>query len=173
MCIQDDTKLIQYGGMGVMQSTWLTTFYLSWSVTLIHGSTLKKSTPNSPLSWNVPTIPLICLHQLKQLVINLLKVALCLPINGGIPVTFATPSTAEISLTSSAGGWVYNTDWTRKRSHTTVHRDVLLSSNVRYERRIGYSFEIKNVSWSYFGYIFKLLKSNDKFFKNIRLFWTH
>jgi hypothetical protein len=32
------------------------------------------------------------------------------------------------------------------RNGRNSHRDVLLPSNVRYERRIGYSFEIQNVS---------------------------
>jgi hypothetical protein len=34
-----------------------------------------------------------------------------------------------------------------------LHKDVFLPSNFRFERRIGYSFEIQNASWLYFGYI--------------------
>jgi hypothetical protein len=53
-------------------------------------------------------------------------------------------------ISDVTGGCVYTTEWTRKRAHTNPHRDVLLPSNVRYERRIGYSLEIQNVVWSYF-----------------------
>jgi hypothetical protein len=37
---------------------------------------------------------------------------------------------------------------------------VDLPSHFRYERRIDNVFEIQNVSWSYFGYIFQIYNPN-------------
>jgi hypothetical protein len=58
---------------------------------------------------------------------------------------FATPGTAGTYLTSSAGVCIIRSGRGR-RVHSNPHRDVLLPCNFRYERRIGYSFEIQNVS---------------------------